>query len=377
MTKPMTVAHTRVVSVEQPCHGFRRIVLAGADLEQASADLLGLLPPGVADLNQLYRGSRPRRDAYVKVFVPPPGGASADPDLSEGLHAGFFALPEQERGWMRTYTVRSAGRVRLDGRMVPSITLDVVLHGDPDDAEDPHQGPGLRWARTVTAGDAVNVLVPGEESAAWAGWRDTGARRILAVGDETALPALLSVAEELADPFGGFDGEADLVLELPAGTGLTDLIGERLAVPEPWDWRRPLAVAEHGRVRLHVGRRPAEQTVAAHGAAPHATALHGAALHHGAWAHDRLAALLGLASPDRGEQSAVVPQVPPAEGAAREWGLAEIDPVSGAERPDTYVFLAGESAMVRALRRLCVGAGGIPKAHVSFMGYWRQGQAES
>ena len=50
----MIVAHTRVVSVEQPCRGFRRIVLAGPDLEAASGDLLGLLPPGVADLHALY-----------------------------------------------------------------------------------------------------------------------------------------------------------------------------------------------------------------------------------------------------------------------------------------------------------------------------------
>ena len=47
------------------------------------------------------------------------------------------------------------------------------------------------------------------------------------------------------------------------------------------------------------------------------------------------------------------------------------------ERPEAYVFLAGESAMVRALRRLSVGPGGVPKKHVSFMGYWREGQAES
>lgn len=366
MTEGMTVAHTRVVSVEQPCRGFRRIVLAGTDLERASAELLGLLPPGAPDLHQLYRGARPRRDAYVKVLVPPPGGVSADPDLSHGFRSGFLAIPEAERGWMRTYTVRSAGRVRLDGRLVPSLTLDVVLHGAPDD---PHQGPGLRWARSVSAGDEVNVLVPGAEAPAWTGWRDTGARRVLAVGDETAVPALLSVAEELADPFGGFDGEADLVLELPAGTGHTDLIAERLAVPEPWDRSRPLAVAEHGRVRLHVGHRGVAD---GRGDLPSGTDLP-----QGSWAHGRVAALLGLGGHGHGETAAVMPETPPAEGRQREWTIAELDPVSGAERPDTYVFLAGESAMVRGLRRLCVGEGGIPKTHVSFMGYWRHGQAES
>ncbi|WP_391510194.1 siderophore-interacting protein [Micrococcus luteus] len=251
---------------------------------------------------------------------------------------------------MRTYTVRSAGLVRLDGRQVPSLTVDVVLHGDPDDPADPHQGPGLRWARAVQAGDAVNVLVPSAEAPAWSGWRQTGAHRVLAVGDETAVPALVSVAEELADPFGGFDGEADLVLELPHDGQAADLIAERLAVPEPWDWRAVTELADRGRVRLHVGRR-----------APGAPS--------GSWAHARLAALLGVDPDDAGG-----PVAPPAASVEREWTVAALE---ADERPEAYVFLAGESAMVRALRRLSVGPGGVPKKHVSFMGYWREGQAES
>jgi NADPH-dependent ferric siderophore reductase len=52
--------------------------------------------------------------------------------------------------------------------------------------------------------------------------------------------------------------------------------------------------------------------------------------------------------------------------------------VAAPGHPDVpYVFLAGESGTVKALRRLCVDAAGIPKDNVSFMGYWRQGQAES
>lgn len=352
MTETMTVSRTRVVSVAQPCRGFRRIVLAGPDLERASEDLLGLLPPGVPDLHALYRGARPRRDAYVKVLVPPPGGASADPDLSKGFRTGFLALDEAERGWMRTYTVRSAGRVRLDGRHVPSLTIDVVLHGDPDDADDPHQGPGLRWARAVQAGDAVNVLVPTVQAPAWSAWRDTGARRVLAAGDETAVPALVSIAEELADPFGSFDGRADIVLELPHDGQTPDLIAQRLGVGEDLSGDAG-GLTAHGPVRLHVLRRPASGA-------------------RGETARARLAALLGVGS-------AVPPASPEApadepDTQERAWSLAAIEPD---ERPEAYAFLAGESSMVRALRRLCVGEGGIPKAHVSFMGYWKDGQAES
>jgi NADPH-dependent ferric siderophore reductase len=68
------------------------------------------------------------------------------------------------------------------------------------------------------------------------------------------------------------------------------------------------------------------------------------------------------------------PALPVAEDAAepRAWSVAA---PGRADVP--YVFLAGESGTVKALRRLCVDAAGIPKDHVSFMGYWRQGQAES
>ena len=79
--------------------------------------------------------------------------------------------------------------------------------------------------------------------------------------------------------------------------------------------------------------------------------------------------LLGVDPDDAGG-----PVAPPAASVEREWTVAALE---ADERPEAYVFLAGESAMVRALRRLSVGPGGVPKKHVSFMGYWRQGQAES
>ena len=44
---------------------------------------------------------------------------------------------------------------------------------------------------------------------------------------------------------------------------------------------------------------------------------------------------------------------------------------------DPYVFLAGEAALVRAMRRLAVDAACVPKRAVAFMGYWRCGAAEN
>jgi NADPH-dependent ferric siderophore reductase len=46
----------------------------------------------------------------------------------------------------------------------------------------------------------------------------------------------------------------------------------------------------------------------------------------------------------------------------------------GAERP--YVWIAGESGRVKALRRHFVGERGIDRRRVTFVGYWRQGMTE-
>ncbi|GGS46610.1 siderophore-interacting protein [Streptomyces cinerochromogenes] len=56
-----------------------------------------------------------------------------------------------------------------------------------------------------------------------------------------------------------------------------------------------------------------------------------------------------------------------------------VDAVRAAELPDTeraYVWLAGESGRVRALRRHFVGERGVDRRRVTFVGYWRQGMTE-
>ena len=37
----------------------------------------------------------------------------------------------------------------------------------------------------------------------------------------------------------------------------------------------------------------------------------------------------------------------------------------------TYYWIAGKNTAVTAMRRLLVGEAGVPRHHVSFMGYWR------
>ncbi|MEU2061798.1 siderophore-interacting protein [Streptomyces sp. NPDC013455] len=56
-----------------------------------------------------------------------------------------------------------------------------------------------------------------------------------------------------------------------------------------------------------------------------------------------------------------------------------VDAVRAAALPDAgraYVWLAGESGTVKALRRHFVGERGVDRRRVTFVGYWRQGMTE-
>ncbi|MFJ2236888.1 siderophore-interacting protein [Streptomyces sp. NPDC087859] len=67
-------------------------------------------------------------------------------------------------------------------------------------------------------------------------------------------------------------------------------------------------------------------------------------------------------------------QEPDAEGAPMALGALRDAQLPPAERP--YVWIAGESGHIKALRRHFVGERGIDRRSVTFVGYWRQGLTE-
>ena len=93
----------------------------------------------------------------------------------------------------RRYTIRRADR------HLGTVEIDIVLHGD---------GPGARWAAAAEAGAALDAIGPrgsiGIVDAA--DWH-------LFIGDETALPGMLAMAEVLAPHVA-----ATVVAELPHAT---------------------------------------------------------------------------------------------------------------------------------------------------------------
>ena len=112
---------------------------------------------------------------HVRVLIPPSGRRPcwphAAPDGRTIWPVGDDALTA------RVYTIR-----RIDAER-GEIALDVVVHPG-------HQAPGSRWACTARPGDPVGLMGPG-------GGPLPAARWYLFAGDETALPAISRMLEEL------------------------------------------------------------------------------------------------------------------------------------------------------------------------------------
>ncbi|MFB6441669.1 siderophore-interacting protein [Streptomyces sp. NPDC056411] len=137
-------------------------------------------------------------DQQLKLLFPRPGQSTPRlPEASAGGDAmrwyqAYLALPEDERPWMRSYTVRSYDPQRH------WLTVDFVLHGaaGPDGpAGAPESGPATRWAAAAAVGDTLARYGPSADYArplptASADW-------LLLAGDETALPAIGSLVESL------------------------------------------------------------------------------------------------------------------------------------------------------------------------------------
>jgi NADPH-dependent ferric siderophore reductase len=106
---------------------------------------------------------------------------------------------EGRRPVRRRYTIR---RLDLAERM---LTLDVVLHGD---------GPGERWVRAAKPGDRIEGIGPRGKITASpeADWH-------LFMGDEAAMPAIMSMTESLPG-----DSEATIVLEVPEADDEQDVL---------------------------------------------------------------------------------------------------------------------------------------------------------
>ena len=226
-------------------------------------------------------------------------------------------------GPMRTYTVRDVRGAGADTRLV----VDLVVHGDDHGPV----GPAGAWARRAAVGDRVVVLAPRRGEAFGGIEFDPGtARRLLLVGDETALPAIAAILGQLPR-----DAAGAAFVEVPCAADVQE-------VPHPEG--------------VDVVWLPREGV-------PHGGLLSEAVLGH-----------LGAAAASGEDDVEVDPDLweTPTYSSSGEDVRSRAAPV----RPgldDLYAWIAGESAVVTGLRRVLVRDLGMDRRQVAFMGYWRRG----
>ncbi|WP_430478378.1 siderophore-interacting protein [Streptomyces sp. P11-1] len=165
MGQALSVTYVRVVDVE-------RVTPRTARVGFTADELPGLLED--------------RPDQQLKLCLPRAGQAvprlperAADDPYGMRWYEAYLAIPEPERPWMRSFTVRSYDRERN------VMAVDFVLHGDG--------GPAARWGAAARPGDVLGMVGPSSLYARPL----PAARRMLLAGDETALPAIATVLEAL------------------------------------------------------------------------------------------------------------------------------------------------------------------------------------
>ena len=306
---PSVLARARVVRVTRLGATFARITFTGQELNDFGT-------PGHTF------------DQRIKVIFP--GTGQPLPELApDDWYQRWLALPETERGAMRTYSIRDIHT----GPNGTEVVVDFVLHLVPGAT-----GPASRWASAAAPGDEVLLVGPrrGRFEGGGIEYAPGEAARVLLAGDETAAPAIARILEDAPS---GLTGDA--FIELP-GSG------------EPLDIAAPPGVTVHwlGRADASPGSR-LEPAVLAHvgGDAPEPTEVDG----------------------DTETGRAELMWETPTFSA-----LGEALDVAG-EEPDLadscYFWIAGESRVVTRLRRALVREHGVHRSAVAFMGYWREGVA--
>ena len=274
-------------------------------------------------------------DTRFKVVLPgPTGQLPTIPPVAEDYYGTWMAAPDGVRSPMRTYTIRDIVR---DGAQV-RLVVDFVVHEDKQQDGGHGVGPACRWALAAAPGDVVQVIAP-HSLTEYGGteFDPAGRRHLILVGDETALPALTRI---LADLGPGYTG--DVFVQVPSSADILDL-----RVPAgfevTWCPRNDDACGRRlvQEVRRHVGLPPSAEFEAL---------------------------------PELPSDLDIDVWETPRYSAAGEDVEAQLGTRTlGHDLEDTYAWIAGESWMVKALRRSLVSELGADRSQVAFMGYWREG----
>ncbi|PUA79913.1 siderophore-interacting protein [Nocardioides currus] len=303
----MLLTEVEVVSVERLSPSFVRIELGGDELGE-------------------YGVEGDRYDQRFKLVFPDPvtGGISDVSEADETWMSTWLDQPTEERGHMRTYTIRD---VRGSGAAT-TIVVDIVLHLEGDEV-----GPGSIWAAAAAPGDRVVMIAP-RQGFDFGGieFAPTEGAELLMVADETAVPAVCTILEQLSPTATGA-----AFMEVPTAADILD-VRAPAGVSVTWLPREsaPLGERLHDEVVAHLGLPGATVEVAAE-----------------------------EVDPDLWE-------TPSYSSSGEEIAIAR---AVGHELDGLYAWIAGESKVVTGLRRHLVNELHIDRSQVAFMGYWRRGVA--
>ena len=299
---PFVLAVATVSDVERVSPSFVRITFGGADLADFGT-------PGRV------------LDQRIKLVFPAAGGSVPRLTPSENWYSAWLALPDDERGAMRTYSIR---QLEVDGGET-RLVVDFVLHLTPGST-----GPASRWADAAAVGDELLVIGPrrGRKEDGGIEYATGDARAILLAGDETAAPAIARILEDVDR-----DVQGVAFIEIPEDADI-------------------LPIATPPGVEVRWLPRSGEA---------HGTRLIPAVLDH-----------LGAA--------AVAPPIQDVDTEDPLWETPTFsslgESVAESENhADRYFWIAGESGVVTTLRRHLVKDLGVDRSQVAFMGYWRHGVA--
>jgi NADPH-dependent ferric siderophore reductase len=264
-------------------------------------------------------------DQRIKVVLPLDGSGFDSVPSGGDWFAAWRALPDERRNPIRTYTIRCA-RPELG-----ELDVDFVAHGD--------SGPASRWIAAARVGDPIRLVAPDATSRAESGgweWNPGAARTLLIAGDETAVPAMGAILEQLPE-----DARGAVFLEVPDASDALDL-----AAPEGVEVRwlaRGTAAEAYGARLVEAVTEWADAWLAAD---PAAVAVPAAV-------------------------RVTAPELPAPGDEELVWEVPE-----PAEDEGLYAWLAGEASAITTLRRHLVKKLGVDRRRVAFMGYWKLGRAE-
>lgn len=305
---PFTVVPASVSAVDRVSPSFIRVTFVGPGVDSVGT-------PGATF------------DQRIKLIFP--GAAGTLPDLSaagDNWYGAWLAVPEAERGSMRTYSIRD---LRVEAGQT-ELVIDFVLHLVPGAT-----GPASTWASGASIGDTLLLVGPrrGRLDGGGIEFEAAEGASVLLAGDETAAPAIARILEDLP------------------------LTARGLAVIEVPECADELPIQAPPGFRVHWLTR---------GASDHGSKLIPHVLRELGVAVDEYV----VPAPETDE---IVWETPQYSGSGESVDQTE----ARSARPDnaTVYWIAGESRVVTTLRRHLVKDLGIAREQVAFMGYWRIGVA--